>query len=49
VLAEQAALLAAAGDLAGARTLHAAIGALLGMDGASGGAVVDLATKRGRA
>ena len=38
--------LAAAGDLAGARALHATIGALLGE---AGGSVVDLnARKRGR-
>ena len=47
VLYEQASALAAAGDLAGARALHDAIGAMLGGDGA-GGAVVDLAARRGR-
>ena len=41
-----AATLAAAGDLAGARALHEAIGAMLG--GGAGGDVVDLAARRSK-
>lgn len=44
---EHAGRLAASGDLAGARALHAAIGAMLGSDDA-GGSVIDLQTRRGR-
>lgn len=44
-LYEQASALAAAGDLAGARALHAAVGALLG-DGATASPVIDLADAR---
>ncbi len=44
---EHAGKLAAAGDLAGARALHEAIGAMIGGEGA-GGAVVDLAARRTR-
>jgi hypothetical protein len=42
---EHAAMLAAAGDLAGARELHEAIGKMLG-SGGEGAAVVDLASRR---
>ena len=47
-LFSHAAALAAAGDLAGARALHATISKLLGDDdGGSRAAVVDLASRRG--
>jgi hypothetical protein len=42
VMYAHAAALATAGDLAGARALHEAIGRMLGADGTSGATVVDL-------
>src|SRR5271168_3083405 len=46
VLYRHAAALADAGDIAGARALHEAIGRLLGDERAIGGTVVDLNEKR---
>jgi hypothetical protein len=47
-LYHHAAALAAAGDLAGARALHTAIGAMLGTDDTASAPVVDLADRRSR-